>query len=77
MKNLFISELIPEFLISKEIEEGNSKSTIKAYNYDLEKYIEIVGDSNIELVTPTKIRLFIKSLKDKNYTKRAIARKIA
>ncbi len=77
MKNLFISDLIPEFLISKEIEEGNSKSTIKAYNYDLEKYIEIVGDSNIELVTPTKIRLFIKSLKDKNYTKRGIARKIA
>ena len=77
MKNLLISELIPEFLISKEIEEGNSKSTIKAYNYDLEKYIEIIGDSNIELITPSKIRLFIKSLKDKNYTKRAIARKIA
>jgi len=77
MKNFLISDLISEFLISKEIEEGNSKSTIKAYNYDLKKLFNFIEDSKIELITPTKIRLFIKNLKEKNYTKRGIARKIA
>ncbi|MCK4281893.1 MAG: tyrosine-type recombinase/integrase [Candidatus Lokiarchaeota archaeon] len=77
MKSFSISNLIPEFLISKEVEEGNSKSTVKAYEYDLKKLIEIIGDSNIELLTTTKIRIFIKFLKDKNYSKKGIARKIA
>jgi site-specific recombinase XerD len=77
VRSILISELIPEFLVSKEIEEGNSKSTIKAYNYDLSKYISVVGDCSVEFITTTKIRLFIKYLKEKNYTKRGIARKIA
>ena len=77
MKELLILDVLPEFLLSKEIEEGNSKSTIKAYKYDLENFLEVVGNSKIELVTPTKIRVFIKYLKDKNYSKRGIARKIA
>lgn len=77
MKSFSISNLIPEFLISKEVEEGNSKSTVKAYEYDLKKLIEVIGDSNIELLTTTKIRIFIKFLKDKNYSKKGIARKIA
>ncbi len=77
MKSFSISNLIPDFLISKEVEEGNSKSTVKAYEYDLKKLIEIIGDSNIELLTTTKIRIFLKFLKDKNYSKKGIARKIA
>ena len=33
-----------EFLIAKEIEEGCAISTIKAYKYDLLKFIDFVGD---------------------------------
>ncbi len=77
MKSFSISNLIPDFLISKEVEEGNSESTVKAYEYDLKNLIEIIGDSNIELLTTPKIRIFIKFLKDKNYSKKGIARKIA
>ncbi|TFG24021.1 MAG: hypothetical protein EU532_12955, partial [Promethearchaeota archaeon] len=73
-----ISEFIDDYLIAKEIEEGCAASTIKAYRYDLQKFIEIVGD--LEINSPfirQKVRLFLKKLKEKNYTKKAVARKIA
>ena len=73
-----ISEFIEEFLFAKEIEEGCASSTIKAYQYDLQKFFNIVGD--IGVTSPflrQKIRLFLKKLKEKNYSKKAIARKIA
>lgn len=34
-----ISEFIEEFLFAKEIEEGCASSTIKAYQYDLQKFL--------------------------------------
>ncbi|MFX0059002.1 MAG: site-specific tyrosine recombinase/integron integrase [Candidatus Hodarchaeota archaeon] len=72
------SDFIEDFLISKEVEEGCAQSTIKAYNYDLDKFISIVG--NIELNSPIirqRIRLFLKKLKDMGYSKKGIGRKIA
>jgi len=78
MEDRKISNFIDDFLISKEIEEGCSQSTIKAYRYDLNKLIELVGDVSLDSpFVRQKIRLFLKKLKEKNYTKKAIARKIA
>ncbi|MBY9008155.1 MAG: tyrosine-type recombinase/integrase [Candidatus Lokiarchaeota archaeon] len=78
MENYKISDFIEDFLIAKEVEEGCSNSTIRAYKYDLEKLIEIIGDIEIEhKLIRQKIRLFLKVLKDKSYTKKAIGRKIA
>jgi len=73
-----ISDFVDDFLVAKEVEEGCAASTIKAYKYDLEKFINIVGD--VEINSPmmrTKIRLFLKKLKELNYTKKAVGRKIA
>ncbi len=73
-----ISDFIDDYLIAKEIEEGCAPSTVKAYRYDLQKFISIVGDLDVESpLIRQKVRFFLKKLKDKNYTKRAIARKIA
>lgn len=72
------SDFIEDFLISKEVEEGCASSTIKAYQYDLDKFISLVGD--IDMNSPLvrqRIRLFLKKLKDKGYSKKGIARKIA
>ena len=78
MEDYKFSDFIEDFLIAKEIEEGCAASTIKAYNYDLQKFINIVGDININSpFLRQKIRIFLKKLKEKNYTKKAIARKIA
>lgn len=78
MEEYKISKFIDEFLIAKEIEEGCASSTIKAYRYDLEKFLDTVGD--LKLNSPflrQRIRLFLKKLKDKGYTKKGISRKIA
>jgi site-specific recombinase XerD len=65
-------------LISKEVEEGCASSTIKAYKYDLEKFISLVGDIEIESpVIRQRIRMFLKKIKDKGYSKKGISRKIA
>ena len=73
-----ISDLITDFLFSKEVEEGCSKSTISAYNYDLKKFITISGDLDISDPELTiKVRGFLKTLNDSGYQKKSIARKIA
>jgi site-specific recombinase XerD len=72
------SDFIDDFLISKEVEEGCSSSTIRAYRYDLQKFMELVGDIEIESpVVRQRVRLFLKKLKDMDYTKKGISRKIA
>jgi len=78
MEDFRISKFIEEFLIVKEVEEGCASSTIKAYRYDLLNFIKHFGDLavNSQFIRQ-KIRLYLKKLKDLNYTKRAIARKIA
>lgn len=78
MENYKISDFIEDFLIAKEVEEGCASSTVKAYRYDLQKFINIVGDQEVNSpLMRQKVRLFLKKLKDKNYTKKGIARKIA
>lgn len=72
------SEFVEDFLIAKEVEEGCAKSTIQAYKYDLDMFVSLIGD--IDLESPhirRKIRLFLKELKDRGYSKKGIARKIA
>lgn len=78
MEERVISEYIEDFLFSKEIEEGCSKSTIREYGYDLEMLVNIVGDLNLNSpLLRQKIRKFLKILSEKGYTKKGIARKIA
>ncbi len=78
MVNYKVSDFIEDFLISKEVEEGCAPSTIKAYRYDLEKFINLVGDIDLESpVLRQRIRLFLKKLKDLDYSKKGISRKIA
>ena len=72
-----LSEIFSDFLIAKEIEEGCSSSTIRAYSYDLKILQRELGDINLNIIKIFHIRKVLKILYDRNYTKRAIARKIA
>ncbi|MHA1931310.1 MAG: site-specific tyrosine recombinase/integron integrase [Promethearchaeota archaeon] len=72
------SDFTEDFLISKEVEEGCATSTIKAYRYDLDKFISLVGDIDMNSpIVRQRIRLFLKKIKDMGYTKKGIGRKIA
>ena len=78
MSSLTLSDYVDDFLIAKEIEEGCASSTIKAYRYDLEMFLRLMGDLEIESpLLRQKIRLFLKKLKDRDYSKKGLARKIA
>ncbi|MFX0007451.1 MAG: site-specific tyrosine recombinase/integron integrase [Promethearchaeota archaeon] len=78
MESYKISDFVEDFLIAKEVEEGCASSTIKAYRYDLQKFIELVGDLQINSpLLRQKIRLFLKKLNELNYTKKGVGRKIA
>ncbi|MHA1730105.1 MAG: site-specific tyrosine recombinase/integron integrase [Promethearchaeota archaeon] len=72
---------IDDFLLSKEIENGCALSTIKAYKYDLSLFEKSINKRNKEFkisnLNQIHIRHFLRSLKEKSYTKTAIARKIA
>jgi site-specific recombinase XerD len=69
---------VEEFLLSKEIEDGCSPKTIKAYAHDLSLFKKsIPSDINIGTITIRHIRAFLKTLYDRNYTKPGLARKIA
>lgn len=72
-----LSEVIPDFLLAKEVEEGASQRTVKAYKYDLAMVMRELGDIDIEQIRILHIRKFLKVIYDKNYTKQGIARKIA
>ena len=75
---MLLSEIIPDFLIAKEVEEGCSQNTIKAYNYDLQILLKhITNNINIEKIQIFHIRKVLKYFYEKQYSKRAIARKIA
>lgn len=72
---------VDDFLLSKEIENGCSPATIKAYGHDLSMFSRSLNkslkDFSISKINHVQIRFFLKILRDREYTKSAIARKIA
>jgi integrase/recombinase XerC len=72
-----LSEIKGDFLIAKEVEEGCSPNTVRAYGYDLQNMIAILGDLDVEQVKVFHIRKVLKIFFEKNYSKQATARKIA
>ena len=72
-----LSEIFSDFLIAKEVEEGCSSSTIRAYSYDLKILHRELGDLFLTDIKIFHIRKVLKIFYDKKYTKQAIARKIA
>ncbi len=73
-----IKNEIEDFLLSKEIETGCSPATIRAYQHDLKLFDQSLRQStSIDQINQIHVRAFLKILRDREYTKTAIARKIA
>jgi len=72
-----LSEILSDFLIAKEVEEGCSSSTIRAYSYDIKILQRELEDPLLNNIKVFHIRKVLKIFYDKKYTKQAIARKIA
>lgn len=73
-----IQPYIDDFLLSKEVEDGCSSNTVNAYKHDLVMFQKSIPENiEIDKINQVHIRAFLKILKDKNYSKMGISRKIA
>lgn len=68
---------IHKFINYLEIEKNASKHTVTNYKIDLKEFSESIKDKPIEQVTHLDVRLFLARMKEKNFSKRSIARKMA
>jgi len=65
------------FLQFLKTEKGYSEHTLKNYAIDLREFFAFLGTRSLETVTYLDVRAFLAVLKDKNYSKSSIARKLA
>ncbi|MCP4760947.1 MAG: tyrosine-type recombinase/integrase, partial [archaeon] len=64
--------------LSKELEGGCSPNTVKAYRHDLKLFNKtLTPEIDIKQINQIHIRFFLKTLKDREFSKTGIARKIA
>lgn len=72
-----LDRFIHKFINYLEIEKNASSHTITNYKIDLRGFSESIKDKPVENVTHLDIRLFLAKLKEKNFSKRSVARKMA
>lgn len=73
MSTLRLSEGIEQYKYASKV-EGKATKTLEQYDYVFEKFTNFLeGDPPVEEITPNKIRSFIKSLMDDNYSKSTVS----
>lgn len=72
-----LDRYIHKFIIYLKIEKNASPHTITNYQIDLKGFSGSLKDKELDKVTHVDIRLFLARLKEKNFSKRSIARKMA
>ena len=65
------------FLQFLKTEKGYSEHTLKNYAIDLREFFLFLGAKALAAVSYLEVRAFLAVLKDKNYSKSTIARKLA
>src|SRR5271157_4508632 len=74
--------IIEDFLITKQVEEGRSINTVKAYRYDLAMFTRFLETRvsvipSIQDISVMDIKAFLADLNAKGYKKTSLGRKIA
>jgi len=65
------------FLQFLKTEKGYSEHTLKNYAIDLREFFGFLGAKTLETVTYLEVRAYLAVLKDKNFSKSSVARKLA
>ncbi len=66
-----------KFINYLKIEKNASDHTITNYKIDLREFGESIKDKPLEQINHLDVRLFLARLKEKNFSKRSVARKMA
>ena len=72
-----LDRFVHKFINYLEIEKNASGHTVTNYKIDLREFSESIKDKPIEQVTHLDVRLFLAKMKEKNFSKRSVARKMA
>ena len=72
-----LDRYIHKFITYLQIEKNASAHTITNYTIDLREFSESIKDKPLEQVTHIDVRLFLARLKEKNFSKSSVARKMA
>ena len=68
---------IQKFITYLEIEKNASSHTITNYKIDLKEFNDSVKEKALENITHVDVRLFLARMKERNLSKRSVARKMA
>ena len=68
---------IDKFLTYLRIERNASAHTILNYGIDLKDFKEFLGDTPVEKVDSLLLRKYLAKLREKNFNKSSVARKLA
>ena len=82
MKTMFqrekmLDRYVHKFIKYLEIEKNYSDHTVTNYKIDLKDFSESIKDKPIEQITHMDVRLFMARMKERNFSKRSVARKMA
>jgi len=72
-----LERYIQKFMTYLEVEKNASSHTITNYRIDLKEFSGSIKDKPLEDITHVDIRLFLARMKEKNFSKRTVARKMA
>ena len=72
-----LDRFVHKFINYLQIEKNYSDHTVTNYKIDLKEFSGSIKDKPIEQVTHVDVRLFLARLKENNFSKRSVARKMA
>jgi tyrosine recombinase XerC len=72
-----LDRYIHKFINYLQIEKNASDHTVTNYKIDLKEFSETIKDKPLEQITHLDVRLFLAKMKEKNFSKNSIARKMA
>lgn len=72
-----LDRYVHKFINYLEIEKNASDHTVTNYKIDLREFFESIKDKPIEEITHLDVRLFLARMKEKNFARRSVARKMA
>jgi integrase/recombinase XerC len=72
-----LDRYIQKFMTYLEIEKNSSRHTITNYKIDLKEFNDSIKEKPLEGITHVDVRLFLARMKEKDFSKRTVARKMA
>ncbi len=72
-----LDRYIQKFMIYLKIEKNASPYTLANYKIDLKEFDGSLREKALEAISPVDVRLFLARMKEKNFSKRTVARKMA